>query len=101
MIEADARELGECDGQEREVNAGDAVTEGEGAEQSAEGGANKDRQPDSDPRTDAIVKIERAGGIAADAEVQGMAERQLAGEAHHDVPRLAGVGEKQEERGNG
>ena len=99
MIEADSRELGEGDGQEGKVNAGDIAAERQDANKGTESDAGNDREPDADPGTEAVVKIERACAIGADAEILGVAEGELAGETHHDVPGLAGVGEQEEERG--
>ena len=40
------------------------------------------------------MKIKRRGGVTADTEIKRMAEGKLPGEAHQDIPRLAGVGEE-------
>src|SRR5262249_58042016 len=38
------------------------------------------------------MDIERRRGIRAEPDIDGVAEGELAGEAHHHVPRLAGIG---------
>src|SRR6185503_13081019 len=98
MIEADARELGEGDGEEREVHARDAETEREEADDEAERDAERDRGPQPGPRADAPMEEDPAGDVGADADVERVPERKLAREAHHDVPGLAGVGEVEDER---
>src|SRR5689334_17595522 len=100
MVEADARELGEGDGEEREIHARDAEAEGEKADRDAERDAEQDRHPQPGPGPDAVVEEDRAGGVGADADVERMAERKLAGEPHHHVPRLAGVREIENQRGD-
>ena len=47
------------------------------------------------------MHIERRRRIGAEANIERMAERQLPGKAHHDVPRLADIGEIQNETENG
>src|SRR5882762_9590462 len=39
------------------------------------------------------MNVERSGGVGAKSNVKRMAKRKLAGEAHHDVPGLARIGE--------
>src|SRR6185503_11497805 len=94
MVEADARELGEGDGEEREIHPRDAEAEGEKADRHAQ----QDRHPQPGPRADAVVEEDRTRRVRADADVERMAERELPGEAHHHVPCLAGVGEVKDQR---
>ena len=98
MIEADARELGEGDRQQREVHAGDGEAEGEKADHQAERHAQRDGEPQPGPRSDTVVEEERPRRVRADADVERMPERELAREAHHHVPCLAGVGEVEDQR---
>src|ERR1044071_5769908 len=98
MVEADARELGEGDGEEREVHPGDAEAEGEKADHYAERHAEEDRDPQAGPGPDAVVEEDRARRVRADADVERMAERELPREPHHHVPGLAGVGEIENQR---
>ncbi len=100
VIEANPRKLGKGDREQSEIDAADLVAEGEGADGGAEQCADSHRQPNARPGTEAEMKVKRGGGVSADAEIKRMAQRQLAGEAHHDVPRLAGVGEEQKKRGD-
>src|SRR5690606_13665630 len=46
---------------------------------------------------DAEMDIERGGGIGAESDIERMAERELPGKAHHDVPRLPDIGEGENE----
>ena len=96
MVEADARELGEGDGEDGEIDAGDAEAEGEEADDGAADDGDRDRGRKSEPRPDAEMHVERRGGIGAEPDIDGVAERELAGEAHHHVPRLPGIGEIQD-----
>ena len=91
-------EFGKGDRQQSKINAGDAVAKGEGADRRAQHNAQRDRKPQSGPGTDAEMEIEPGRGVSADAEIKRMAEGELAGETHHDIPRLAGVSEEQKER---
>src|ERR1051326_2699779 len=93
MIEADAGELTKCNGQDREVDAGHAEAEGEEADDHAACDRDQDRDRHADPRPDAEMHVERRGRVGAKPDIERMAERQLAGKAHHHVPGDTGVGE--------
>src|SRR5262249_39689873 len=71
---------------------------GEEADHEAERHAKRDREPQHGPRADAEGIEEGARRIGADAYVERVAERELPGESHHHVPRLAGVGEVENQR---
>src|SRR6185503_14508994 len=101
MIEADAGEFCESDGENREIDAGDAEAKGEIADHRAGRRRGRHRHPQPDPRTDAEMYVERGGGISAEADVERVSQRELAGKAHHDVPGLADVGEIENEDQNG
>ena len=60
-----------------------------------------DREPDARPRTDAVVKEQARRRVRAEADVQGMPERELAGESHHHVPGLPDVREVERQRHDG
>ena len=93
MVEADAGELGEGDGEDREIDAGDAEAERQEADDRAAGHRDRDRGRKADPGTDAEMHVERRGCIGAEPDIDGVTERKLAGESHHHVPGLAGIGE--------
>src|SRR5512134_1894016 len=97
VVEADPRELGERDREQREVHTRDPETEREEADRRAERHAQRNREPDPGPGPDPVVEEEARRGIRADPHVQGVAERELPGEPHHHVPRLAGVREEEDE----
>ena len=67
MIQPDAGKFSKCDCQQSKVNAGNAVAKGEGADRRAQQSAQRDRKPQSGPRTDAEMEIERGRGVSADA----------------------------------
>src|SRR5712671_4551263 len=100
MVEADAGEFCEGDREEREVDPGDAEAEGEEADREAERHAQRDCDPQAGPRPDAPVVEHRARGVGGHADIDRMPERQLPGEAHHHVPRLPGIGEVEDKRGD-
>src|SRR5262249_58977096 len=81
VAEPDARDLGEGDREQREIHAGDAEAEGEKADHEAEHHAQRDRKPHAGPRSDAVVEEERPRRVRADADVERVPERELAGEA--------------------
>ena len=93
MIEADARELGERDGEDGEVNAGDAEAKRQKADDGAARRANRYGDEKSEPWPDAVAGEQHGRHIAAEPGIDRMAERQLPGKAHHDVPGLSGVSE--------
>src|SRR5262249_5043923 len=80
------------DGEDCEIDAADAEAEGEEADDGATRHRDRDRRSQSEPRPDAEMDIERRRGICAEPDIDGVAEGELAGEAHHHVPRLAGIG---------
>src|SRR5215831_5131296 len=92
MIEADARELCEGDGENCEVDPADPEAEGKKTDDGAARDRDRDRGGQAEPRPDTEMNVERRGCIGAEPDVNGVAERELAGEAHHHVPRLAGIG---------
>src|SRR5688572_11477158 len=97
VVEADAREFREGDGEDGEVHAADAEAEGEEPDHRAGKRAQRDRRPEADPGAQAEMHVQRGRGIGAEAHVKRMPERELAGEAHHDVPGLADISEVQDE----
>src|SRR5262245_46224204 len=94
VIEADAAEFGEGDGEKREINAGDGKTKGEAADHQPSSNAERDGEPQPDPWTDAVVAVKRRRRVGTDAEIERVAKGKLTGEAHKNIPGLAGVGEK-------
>src|SRR6266568_1258568 len=56
---------------------------------------DRDRGKDAEPRPDAEMDPQRRRHIGADAQIERVAERQLPGEAHQQIPGLADVGEIQ------
>ena len=101
MIEADAGEFGDRYGQDGEVDAADLEAEGEIADESAGESGDRHRHQKPNPRADAEMHIERRRRVGAEADIERVAERQLPGETHHDVPRLAYIGEVQNENEHG
>ena len=57
IVEADAGELGEGDGQDGEINAGNAEAEGEIADDRAAGGGERDGGEQAQPRADAEMRV--------------------------------------------
>src|SRR5262245_55868480 len=101
VIEADARELGEGDGEDCEIDAAHAEAEGEEADDRTACHRDRDRRGQSDPGPETEMDIERRGRVAAEPDIDGVAEGELAGEAHHHVPRLAGIGGIEDDDKNG
>ncbi len=97
MVEADAGHLGEGDGEEGEVDALDAKPEAEPTHRRAEGHADEDGDRQPGPRPDAEAHEEGGGDIGAEPDIERVAKRQQAGEAHHHVPRLPDIGEPEDE----
>ena len=58
---------------------------------------DRQRQRQADPRAYPEMEEQRRRRVGAEADVEGVAERELAGKAHHDVPGLAGIGEVEDE----
>ena len=96
-----ARELRERNRQDRKIDAGDAEAEREEADEGPGKRRDGNRQRQPEPRRDAEMNVKRGGGIGAEADIERMAERKLAGEPHHDVPRLRGVGEVEDQDQDG
>src|SRR5579871_1350029 len=93
MIEADPRELGKSDSEDSKVDAGNAEPEGEEADDRAGERGDRRRDQKADPRRDPVASEQRRGDVSTETGIEGVAERKLAGEAHHDVPGLAGESE--------
>ena len=93
MVEADAREFGNRDGEDGEINPGDAEAKGEEADACAGKRGDRGRDRQAEPGADAEIDIERGRCIGAEPDIERVAERQLPGKAHHDVPGLPGIGE--------
>ena len=55
----------------------------------------------AEPRPDAEMHVERRRRIGAEPDIERVAERQLPGKAHHDVPGLPGIGEIENEDEHG
>src|SRR5260370_33773923 len=91
VIEADARELGEGDSEDCEIDAAHAEAKGEEADDGTACHRDRDRRGQSDPGPETEMDIERRGRVAAEPDIDRVAERELAGEALHNVPPLAGV----------
>src|SRR5580704_10859976 len=101
MVEADAGKFGKGDGENGEIDPGDAEAEGESADDRAARRGNRYRGEKPDPRSDAEAREQHCGDVSAEPGENRVAERQLAGEAHHDIPGLAGIGEIKNEDENG
>ena len=101
IVEADAGELGEGDGQDGEINAGNAEAEGEIADDRAAGGGDRNGGEEAEPWADAEAGEQHRRDITGKPDIERMAERKLPGEAHHDVPGLPGIGEIQNEDEDG
>src|SRR5690606_41319562 len=86
VVDEDAGELREGDRQEREVDAAD----GEAETQIADDGAHQDgkgyRGKDSRPGPDAELDEKHRARIGADADEEGVPQRQQSGKADHQVP---------------
>ena len=101
MIEADAGELGERDGENGEIDPGDAEAEGEIADHRAAGGRDRDRGEHAEPRARRRNGRTKSPRRRRRARHRGVAERELPGKAHHDVPGLPGIGEIQNDDEDG
>ena len=95
MIETDASKLSECDGKDREIDAGDAEAKRQKSNDGATGGRNRDCREKADPGTDAEPGEQPGRDVGAEPRVNRMTERELPGKAHHDIPGLSSVGEIQ------
>src|SRR6185437_6875025 len=97
MVEENAGEFVEGDGDEREIDAGHAEAEGKHADNPPGEPRDDHAGQHPDPRQHAEMLEERAAQIGAEPEIEGMAEGKLAGEAHHDVPGLADRGSEEKD----
>src|ERR1700694_5207912 len=95
MIEADARELGKCDRKQREIDALDTETPTQPADERAAERRDRYRGKDAEPGSDAEMGPQRRRRVGTEAEVERVAERQLPGKAHQQIPGLPDVGEIQ------
>jgi hypothetical protein len=93
VVEGDAGEFREGDGEQCEVDAANAEAEAKPADHGRERGGNCNRREHPEPRPDAKLYEEQRGHIAAEPDIERVAERQLPGEAHHQVPGLTHQGE--------
>ncbi len=75
MIETDAGEFRDRDGQNGEINAGDAKAESQKADKSAGTGRYRRCHQQAQPRADAVMDIERRGRIGAKPDIERVAER--------------------------
>ena len=91
----------ERDGQDREVDAADAEAERQEADDGAAGDRDQDRNRHAEPGPDAEMHVERRRDVGAEPDVERVAERQLSGKAHQDVPGLPRVGEVENEDQHG
>ena len=78
VVEADAREFGERDGQDREIDAGDAEAERQESDDRAARHRDRHRGEQPDPRADAEMHVERRRRIGAEPDIDRVAERELA-----------------------
>src|SRR6266478_5591493 len=101
VIKTDPRELGECDGEQREIDARDAESKAEPANHGAKRRHHCDRRKHAEPWTDPELEPHERRHIAADADIKRMAKRKLARIAHHQIPRLPHIGEVEDEREHG
>ncbi len=104
MIEADAGEFGKRDGEDREIDAADAEAKRRGNQLTAPPcKAASDRTLPACRSTARCRNAHRAppARIGAEPDIERMAERQLPGKAHHDVPGLPDIGEVQNQDQDG
>src|SRR5271156_5392831 len=93
MIEADAREFGEGDGENGEIDAGNAEPESQKADDRPADHGNRYRRQNTEPWADIVTHEQSCRDVAAKPDIDRVPERELAGKAHHDVPGLTGIGE--------
>ena len=84
-----------------EIDAGDAEAKGQKADEGAGQSRDRHRHQEAEPRADAEMHVERRRRIGAEPDIERMAERQLPGKAHHDVPALTDIGEVQDQNEHG
>src|SRR5262249_2530614 len=59
---------------------------------------NEDRRKHAEPRSDAEIDPKQRRDVGTQPDIERVAERQLAGVAHHQVPGLADIGEIENQR---
>src|SRR5215813_5704118 len=89
MVEGDTRELGKGDGEQCKINARDAEAKAEPADHCTEDRGDRDRSEHTEPGADPEVEPEQRTDVAAEPDIERVPERELPGEAHHQVPSLA------------
>ena len=81
--------------------AGQREAKAEIAHDRAGEGCRRDGGEDAGPWADAVMKEEAGGDVAAEAGIERVAQRKLAGEAHQDVPGLTDIGEVEDQDQHG
>src|SRR5262249_18859682 len=95
VLETDAGEFCDSDGQYREVNAGYPETKGQKSDKCACQRRKRHCNQQAEPRPDAEMNIKSSSGVSAETNIKCVPQRQLPGKAQHDVPGLAEIGEVQ------
>ena len=93
MVEADPGEFGERDRQQREIDAFDREPPAEPADKQPGRGGDRDGDEHAEPRPDAEQRPQRGRRVGAEPEIERMAERQLPGKSHQQIPGMAQIGE--------
>src|SRR5277367_2654258 len=101
MIKADAGKFGKGNGENGEIHPGHAKAEREKSDHRAASGRDRHRPQQSEPWSDAEAREQEGRDISTEADIDRVSKRQLSGEAHHDVPGLAGVSEIENDNENG
>src|SRR5262245_36909964 len=101
MVKADAGKLGERDGEDGEIDAGDAKAKGQEANDGAGRGRARHGRPKPEPWAHTEVHVEGRRGVGAKPDVERVTQRKLARKAHHDVPGLADIGKVENENQHG
>ena len=98
----DAADLRERHREEHEVEAAQAEAEAQVADHGAEHRGQRAAHEHADPRGEPGLHRKHRGGVGPDPDEGGVAGRELARVAAHDVPRLAeeGVEEDEDEHGD-
>src|SRR5262245_11141606 len=91
MVKADAGKLGERDGEDGEVDAGDAKAKGQEANDRAGRGRARHGRTKTEPWDHTEVNVEGRRGVGAKPNVESVTQRQLARRAHNDDPGLTDV----------
>src|SRR4029079_9097853 len=100
-VKSDPREFGKRNGENGEIDAGNPKPERKETDKRAGDCRDGDRHEQADPRAEAKMDVQRGRGIGAQSHIKCMAKRQLAGEAHHDVPGLARIRKVQDQNQHG